>query len=47
MKTPIFSVRLDPEIVKKLKAIAAKEDRPVGYIVRKAIEEYLKRGNDG
>jgi predicted transcriptional regulator len=39
----LTSIRLKPEQMQKLEKIAAKEDLPVSWLIRKAIDEYLKR----
>jgi predicted transcriptional regulator len=41
--TPVFSMRLDAEVRAKLEKIAQRDDRDVAYIIRKAIEEYIRR----
>ena len=41
--TPMFSMRLDPDLRSKLEKIAKRDDRSIAYIVRKALEEYVKR----
>lgn len=37
------SIRLKPEQMKKLEALAAKEDLPVSWLIRRAIDEFLQR----
>jgi predicted transcriptional regulator len=37
------AIRLDPEPLKKLEALAKLQDRSVAYLIRKAIEEFLER----
>ena len=41
MKT-VVTFMLEPEILEKLKALAAKTDRTQSWHIRKAIEKYLK-----
>ena len=41
--TPTFALRLDPDVRAKLEKIAKRDDRNVAYIIRKAIEEFIKR----
>lgn len=36
-------MRLKPEQVKKLEKIAAREDLTVSWLIRKAIDEFLKQ----
>jgi predicted transcriptional regulator len=43
MRKKLTGVRLKPEQVKKLEKIAAREDLPVSWLIRKAIDEFLKR----
>jgi predicted transcriptional regulator len=38
-----YGIRLDPELVKKLKILAAKEEEPVNRVLEEAIVEYLKK----
>jgi predicted DNA-binding protein len=35
-------VRIEPEVREKLKKLAQQEDRSVSWLVRKAIEKYLR-----
>jgi hypothetical protein len=44
MKRTLTAVRLDPEQLKALEKLGQKEDRPVSWLIRKAIDEFLKRG---
>lgn len=37
-----LTLRVPSDVKEQLAAIAAKQERPVGWIVRKAIEAYLK-----
>jgi predicted transcriptional regulator len=43
MAKQLTAVRLKPEQVKKLEKIAFREDVPVSWLIRKAIDEFLKR----
>jgi predicted transcriptional regulator len=43
MRKKLTAVRLKPEQLKKLEKIAAREDLPVSWLIRKAIDEFLKR----
>jgi predicted transcriptional regulator len=43
MAKQLTAVRLKPEQVKKLEKIAVREDVPVSWLIRKAIDEFLKR----
>jgi predicted transcriptional regulator len=43
VRKTLTSIRLKPEQMKKLEKIAAKEDVPVSWLIRKAIDEFLKR----
>jgi predicted transcriptional regulator len=43
MVKKLTAVRLKPEQLKKLEKIAVREDLPVSWLIRKAIDEYLKR----
>jgi predicted transcriptional regulator len=38
-----MAVRLKPEQVQKLEKIAVREDVPVSWLIRRAIDEFLKR----
>ena len=42
MSNKIFSISLKKEQYDKLKEISKEEDRSLGYLIRKAIENYLK-----
>lgn len=42
MQKTLIATRLDEETVNTLKGIAARKDRTVAYLMRKAIEEYVK-----
>jgi len=41
---PMFSVRLSAEERKSLEKAAAAEDRPMAYVARRAIFEWLRKG---
>jgi predicted transcriptional regulator len=43
MAKKLTAVRLKPAQVKKLDKIAVREDLPVSWLIRKAIDEFLKR----
>ena len=43
MRKKLTAVRLKPEQLQKLEKIAAGEDLPVSWLIRKAIDEFLKR----
>lgn len=43
MTKRLLSVRLKPEQLNKLGEIAVREDVPVSWLIRKAIDEFLKR----
>jgi predicted transcriptional regulator len=43
MRKKVTAVRLKPEQLKKLEKIAVREDVPVSWLIRKAIDEFLKR----
>lgn len=43
VRKKLFAVRLKPEQIKKLEKIAIREDRPVSWLIRRAIDEFLKR----
>jgi predicted transcriptional regulator len=43
MRKKLTAIRLKPEQLKKLGTIAAREDVPVSWLIRKAIDEFLKR----
>ena len=38
-----YGIRLDPELIKGIKIIAAKRDKPVNRVLEDAIIEYLKK----
>jgi len=39
----LTAVRLKPEQIERLEKIALREDVPVSWLIRKAIDEFLKR----
>jgi predicted transcriptional regulator len=39
-----WSIWLDEKTVAALKRIGAEMERPVGWLVRKAVEEFIERG---
>jgi predicted transcriptional regulator len=39
----LTAVRLKPEQLEKLAKISVREDLPVSWLIRKAIDEFLKR----
>jgi predicted transcriptional regulator len=43
MRKKLTAIRLKPDQLKKLGAIAVREDVPVSWLIRKAIDEFLKR----
>jgi predicted transcriptional regulator len=43
MRKKLTAIRLKPEQLRKLTKIAAREDVPVSWLIRKAIDEFLKR----
>jgi predicted transcriptional regulator len=38
-----YGIRLDPDLVRGIKIIAAKTDKPVNRVLEEAIVEYLKK----
>jgi predicted transcriptional regulator len=42
LRTPPFSVRLDPEMRDDLEAIGRDRDRPIGYLIKMAIKNFIK-----
>ena len=42
-ETPVFALRLDADLREKLEKIGKREDRSVAYLIRKAIEDFIKR----
>jgi len=43
VRKKLTAIRLKPEQVEKLEKIALREDVPVSWLIRKAIDEFLKR----
>jgi predicted transcriptional regulator len=43
MAKKLTAVRLKPEQLEKLEKIAVREDLPVSWLIRTAIDEFLKR----
>jgi len=37
-----MAIRLDPEQIKALNKMSQQEDRPISWLIRKAIDEFLK-----
>lgn len=37
-----FTIRIEPEMLKELSKIAKHLDRPIGYLIRKFIEQGIK-----
>jgi predicted transcriptional regulator len=42
-----WSIWLDEKTVAALKKIGDEEDRPVGWLIRKAVEEFIQRRKRG
>jgi predicted transcriptional regulator len=42
MRKKLTAIRLKPEQLQKLQKIAVREDVPVSWLIRKAIDEFLK-----
>jgi predicted transcriptional regulator len=43
MVKKLTAIRLDPKQIVQLERIAKREDRAVSYIIRKAIDEYIRK----
>jgi predicted transcriptional regulator len=43
VRKKLTAIRLKPEQLQKLGKIAVREDLPVSWLIRKAIDEFLKR----
>jgi predicted transcriptional regulator len=43
VRKKLTAVRLKPEQLEKLEKISVREDLPVSWLIRKAIDEFLKR----
>lgn len=41
-KTEILNLRVPPELKAQLEALALALDRPVAWVVRRALEEYVR-----
>lgn len=41
--TELTAIRLEPKQLAELETIAKREDRAVSYIIRKAIDEYIRK----
>jgi predicted transcriptional regulator len=42
VKKELRAIRLKPEQVKKLRKIALRDDLPISWLIRRAIDEFLK-----
>jgi predicted transcriptional regulator len=42
MAKTLTAIRLEPKQLTELEKIAKREDRAVSYLIRKAIDEYIK-----
>jgi predicted DNA-binding protein len=43
VRKKLTAIRLKPEQVEKLAKLSIREDVPVSWLIRKAIDEFLKR----
>jgi len=43
MAKTLTAVRLEPKQLAELEKIAKREDRAVAYLIRRAIDQYIKR----
>jgi predicted transcriptional regulator len=43
VRKKLTAIRLKPEQVEKLAKLSARQDVPVSWLIRKAIDEFLKR----
>jgi len=43
MAKTLTAVRLEPKQLAELEKIAKREDRTIAYLIRKAVDEYIKR----
>lgn len=43
MPKKLVALRLDPKQLRELERIAKRDDRAVSYIIRKAIDEYIRK----
>jgi predicted transcriptional regulator len=42
-----FSIWLDTKTLAELKQIAKLQDRPIGWLIRKAVEDFVARTKEG
>lgn len=42
-----FSIWLESKTIEDLKKIGKQQDRPVGWLIRKAVEEFVERSKKG
>jgi predicted transcriptional regulator len=42
-----FSIWLESKTIEELKRIAKQQDRPVGWVIRKAVEDAVERTKQG
>jgi predicted transcriptional regulator len=43
VRKKLTAIRLKPEQVEKLEKLSVRQDVPVSWLIRKAIDEFLKR----
>ena len=43
MRKKLTTIRLDPKQLAELERIAKREDRQISYLIRKAIDEYIRK----
>jgi predicted transcriptional regulator len=43
MARTLTAIRLDPKQLRELERIAKRDDRAVSYVIRKAIDEYIRK----
>ena len=43
MAKTLTAVRLEPKQLTALEKIAKRQDRPIAYVIRKAIDEYVRK----
>jgi predicted transcriptional regulator len=43
VRKKLTAVRLKPEQLEKLEKISVREDLPISWLIRRAIDEFLKR----
>ena len=41
--TKLTAIRLDPKQLAELERIAKREDRQISYLIRKAIDEFIRK----